>query len=93
MNTNDEVRLLTDVELMEIRREYAYSNSSIDDVGNLLGHILALEERCSALAGDAKRYSRIRAARNMVGMLEFATAHADTDAEYDAAIDRLPVCS
>lgn len=42
------------------------------------------------LARDAERYRKIRAARGFVGMLEFVTAHADTDADYDAAVDTLP---
>jgi hypothetical protein len=69
------------------------SDSQMDEflIVQTMGDASELRAAINSLRADAARYQKIRAARNFVGMLEFATAHADTDADYDAAVDRLPV--
>lgn len=50
----------------------------------------ALTEANASLLADAERYRRIRYCRKFVGMLETATMHCETDAEYDEAVDGMP---
>jgi hypothetical protein len=63
------------------------------DYDQLLAERDALLATTAKLRDDAERYRRIRYCRKFVGMLETATMHCETDAEYDEAVDALPTPS